>query len=56
MYNRAKKTSSSVWLVHPDVHQQLDLMSFAVGTGGVPYLSARIHDRDHSVNEGFACY
>lgn len=41
MYNRAKKTSSSVWLVHPDVHQQLDLMSFAVGTGGVPiYLPA----------------
>jgi HK97 family phage major capsid protein len=41
MYARSKNKAGSVWLVHPDVHQQLDLMSFAVGTGGVPVPSMK---------------
>jgi HK97 family phage major capsid protein len=41
MYNRAKRSPSSVWILHPDVQQQLDLMYMAAGTAGVPvYLPA----------------
>jgi HK97 family phage major capsid protein len=41
MYARAKKTPNSVWIIHPDVMAQIELMSFAVGTAGVPiYLPA----------------
>jgi HK97 family phage major capsid protein len=41
MYNRALDKSSSAWVIHPDVQEQLDFMSFPVGVGGVPvYLPA----------------
>ncbi|WP_198023097.1 phage major capsid protein [Paenibacillus zanthoxyli] len=41
MYNRARDKSKGVWLMHPDAHEQLDFLSFPVGTGGVPvYLPA----------------
>lgn len=41
MYNRARDKSKGVWLMHPDGHEQLDFLSFPVGTGGVPvYLPA----------------
>ncbi|AIQ63308.1 hypothetical protein PSTEL_09640 [Paenibacillus stellifer] len=41
MYNRARDKSKGVWLMHPDSHEQLDFLSFPVGTGGVPvYLPA----------------
>lgn len=43
MWNRLLPDSraNSVWLVHPDVEEQLDFLSFPVGTGGVPvYLPA----------------
>jgi HK97 family phage major capsid protein len=46
MYNRLinKDTASNpVWLMHPDVQEQLDFLQFPVGTGGVPvYLPASI--------------
>lgn len=44
MYNRAvnkDSIGSYVWLTNPDVSEQLDFLSFPVGTGGVPvYLPA----------------
>lgn len=41
MYNRALDKQKSVWLIHPDVQEQLDFLEFPVGTGGVPvYLPA----------------
>ena len=41
MYNRVLDKTSSVWLAHPDAHEQFDFLSFPVGTGGVPvYLPA----------------
>lgn len=41
MYNRAIDKQGSIWVVHPDVQEQLDFMSFPVGVGGVPvYLGA----------------
>lgn len=41
MYHRALDKSKSVWLAHPDAHEQFDFLSFPVGTGGVPvYLPA----------------
>jgi HK97 family phage major capsid protein len=41
MYNRAKDKQKGVWLLNPDVQEQLDFMSFPVGVGGVPiYLQA----------------
>lgn len=41
MYNRAINKQGSLWVVHPDVQEQLDFMSFPVGVGGVPvYLGA----------------
>ena len=45
MYNRAMKpdTGNYVWLVHPDVSEQLDYLNFPIGTGGVPvYLPAAL--------------
>lgn len=38
MYNRQidKASPGLVWLMHPDVHEQLDFLSFPVGVGGVP--------------------
>jgi len=43
MYNLAHKPSGAgyVWLLHDDVSEQLDYLSFPIGTGGVPvYLPA----------------
>jgi len=41
MYNRSINKQGSLWVVHPDVQEQLDFMSFPVGVGGVPvYLGA----------------
>lgn len=41
MYNRALNKQKSIWIVNPDVHEQLDFLSFPVGVGGVPvYLQA----------------
>ncbi len=43
MYNRQldKTAVGLVWLLHPDVHEQLDFLDFPVGVGGVPvYLQA----------------
>jgi HK97 family phage major capsid protein len=41
MYNRAIDKQNSVWLLNPDVQEQLDFLSFPVGVGGVPiYLPA----------------
>jgi HK97 family phage major capsid protein len=44
MYNRARnkdQIAKYVWLVNPDVAEQLDFLSFPIGTGGVPvYLPA----------------
>ncbi|QYR20807.1 phage major capsid protein [Paenibacillus sp. sptzw28] len=41
MYHRAFDKSNSIWLAHPDTHEQFDFLSFPVGTGGVPvYLPA----------------
>lgn len=41
MYNRVLDKSKSVWLSHPDAHEQFDFLEFPVGTGGVPvYLPA----------------
>lgn len=43
MYNRNLDKTKSVWLIHPDVADQLDFLSFPVGTGGVPvYLPAAL--------------
>ena len=44
MYNRMMdKNGSLAWLMHPDVSEQLDFLSFPVGTGGVPvYLPAAL--------------
>lgn len=36
MYNRAIDKKNSSWILHPDVQEQLDFLSFPVGTGGVP--------------------
>lgn len=41
MYNRALDKNKAIWLVHPDVQQEFDFLSFPVGVGGVPvYLPA----------------
>jgi len=41
MYHRILNKSNAVWLLHPDIHEQLDFLEFPVGTGGVPvYLPA----------------
>lgn len=41
MYHRGLDKTKSVWLAHPDAHEQFDFLSFPVGTGGVPvYLPA----------------
>jgi HK97 family phage major capsid protein len=41
VYNRAINKTKGVWLMHPDVSEQLDFLSFPVGVGGVPvYLPA----------------
>jgi HK97 family phage major capsid protein len=41
MYNRQLNKNKAVWLMHPDVQQQIDFLSFPVGVGGVPvYLPA----------------
>jgi HK97 family phage major capsid protein len=41
MYNRAINKQNSVWVMHPDVQEQLDFMTFPLGVGGVPvYLGA----------------
>jgi HK97 family phage major capsid protein len=41
MYHRGLDKSKSVWLAHPDAHEQFDFLAFPVGTGGVPvYLPA----------------
>jgi HK97 family phage major capsid protein len=45
MYNRALNGDNAgyVWLMHPDVSEQLDFLNFPIGTGGVPvYLPAAI--------------
>jgi HK97 family phage major capsid protein len=43
MYNRALDKSKGIWLCHPDASEQLDFLSFPIGTGGVPvYLPAAI--------------
>ena len=43
MYNRILDKSKAIWLCHPDVAEQLDFLSFPIGTGGVPvYLPAAI--------------
>jgi len=41
MYHRAldRVGGKWAWLVNPDVHEQLDFLSFPVGTGGVPVYS-----------------
>ena len=36
MYNRAINKQGSIWVVNPDVQEQLDFMSFPVGVGGIP--------------------
>jgi len=33
MYNRALNKTNSLWLVHPDVQEQLDFLAFPVGVG-----------------------
>lgn len=41
LYNRSLNKNNSVWLIHPDVQEQLDFLEYPVGTGGVPvYLSS----------------
>lgn len=41
MYHRSLNKQRSIWLMHPDAHEQLDFLEFPVGTGGVPvYLPA----------------
>jgi HK97 family phage major capsid protein len=41
IYNRQLNKNKAVWLMHPDVQQQLDFLAFPVGVGGVPvYLPA----------------
>jgi Predicted phage phi-C31 gp36 major capsid-like protein len=41
MYHRQLNKANSVWLAHPDAHEQFDFLEFPVGTGGVPvYLPA----------------
>jgi HK97 family phage major capsid protein len=41
MYNRALDKSKAVWLVNPDVQEQLDFLTYPIGVGGVPvYLPA----------------
>ena len=41
MYHRALDKSGMLWVMNPDVSQQLDFLQFAVGTAGVPvYLPA----------------
>lgn len=41
MYHRAIDKTGMIWVMHPDVHEQLDFLKFPVGTGGVPvYLPA----------------
>lgn len=41
MYNRALKKQRGVWLMHPDVQEELDFLQFPIGVGGVPvYLGA----------------
>lgn len=46
MYNRGlnKEQGNFIWIMHPDCSEQLDFMSFPVGTGGVPvYLPASLN-------------
>jgi HK97 family phage major capsid protein len=41
MSNRAINKTKSVWVIHPDVQEQLDFLQVPIGVGGVPvYLSA----------------
>jgi HK97 family phage major capsid protein len=41
MYNRALNKQRAIWLMHPDVQEQLDFLEFPIGVGGVPvYLGA----------------
>lgn len=41
MYHRSLNKQNSIWLAHPDAHEQFDFLEFPVGTGGVPvYLPA----------------
>jgi HK97 family phage major capsid protein len=41
MFNRQLNKSNSIWLMNPDVQEQLDFLQFPVGVGGVPvYLPA----------------
>lgn len=41
LYHRILNKSNGVWLMHPDAQEQLDFLSFPIGTGGVPvYLPA----------------
>jgi HK97 family phage major capsid protein len=41
MYNRILDKSNGVWVLHPDVQEQLEFLEFPVGVGGVPvYLPA----------------
>lgn len=41
MFHRVMNKGQSVWLLHPDAHEQLDFLDFPVGVGGVPvYLPA----------------
>ena len=63
MYHNALNPSDSnyVWLMHPDVSEQLDFLSFPIGTGGVPvYLPAAQQGavttlKGHSVIESDLC-
>jgi HK97 family phage major capsid protein len=36
MYNRAIDKTKGIWLMHPDVQEQLDFLTVPVGVGGVP--------------------
>lgn len=41
MHNRAANKTNGIWVIHPDVQEQLDFLDFPVGVGGVPvYLPA----------------
>ena len=36
MYHRGKNKANMIWVMHPDVNEQLDFLEMPVGTGGLP--------------------
>jgi len=54
MFNRTldKTSPGLVWLMHPDVHEQLDFLDFPVGTGGVPVYLQSTKDGDLDALKG----